>query len=171
MFFVKTSDALVATIHGVLRYAQNDEVKLSRLGGLCRECVGGFGDDDPCGEVSEEADTGQDDDQNGDDAYQVEVPAVVEREAGADSCDHAVLTRAGELAGALVGAACRGWRSGRDGGSAGWAEAGVGVYLLATLGTEHECLREDSILPYTDRKRLRFVTGKSIPSVEGLGSK
>jgi hypothetical protein len=39
------------------------------------------------------------------------------------------------------------------------------------LGTEHECLREDSILPYTDRKRLRFVTGKSIPSVEGLGSK
>jgi hypothetical protein len=36
VFFVKTSDALVATIHGVLRYAQNDEVKLSRLGALRR---------------------------------------------------------------------------------------------------------------------------------------
>jgi hypothetical protein len=141
------------------------------LGNLCREGVGGFGDDDPCGEVGEQADTGQDDDQNGDDAYQVEVPAVVGGEAGADSCDHAVLARAGELAGALVGAACRGWRSRRDGGSAGWAEAGVRVYLRAAFGTEHKCLREDSILPYTDRKRMRFATGKSMPSVERLGSK
>jgi hypothetical protein len=110
---------------------------LGGLGGFGGEGVLGFGDDDPEGEVDEHADACEENDEEGEDAGEVEVPAVVAGKAGADSGDHAILAGAGELAGAWVGCACLGWGCGRDGGSAGWAKAGVGIYLLAALRTEH----------------------------------
>jgi hypothetical protein len=97
----------------------------------------GFGDDDPEGEVDEHADACEENDEEGEDASEVKVPAVVVGEAGADSGDHAVLAGAGELAGAWVGDACLGWGCGGDGGAAGWTKTGVGIYLLAALRTEH----------------------------------
>ena len=108
---------------------------------LCWKGVGGFGDDDPEDEVGDGADAGEQGHERCDDADEVEVPAVVVGEAGADSGDHAVVARARELAGVRV-IARRGWRSGGDGGSAGRAEAGGWIDLFAALGTEHVGLRK-----------------------------
>ena len=66
----------------------------------------------------------------------VEVPAVVEGEAGANSGDHAILSRARELATGWVVA--RRWRrGGGDGRSAGWTETGGWFDLLAAFRAEH----------------------------------
>jgi hypothetical protein len=56
--------------------------------------VGGFGDDDPCDEVGDSADSGENNRERGDDANEVEVPAVVKGKASADSGNHAVVARA-----------------------------------------------------------------------------
>ncbi len=47
------------------------------LNALCREYEGFFGDDDPGGDVGQSADSGEDDQQGGDDADEVEVPAIL----------------------------------------------------------------------------------------------
>src|SRR5580698_2205113 len=67
------------------------------------ESVKGFGDDDPGGEISEGADAGHHDEENGNDADEVEVPSVVLGETGTDSGDHAAFAGAGELSGVLKG--------------------------------------------------------------------
>ena len=69
---------------------------------LCWEGVGGFGDDDPGDEIGDGADAGEEGDERSDDADEIEVPTVVEGEAGADSGDHAVVARAGELVGVRI---------------------------------------------------------------------
>lgn len=107
---------------------------------LCRKGVGGFGNDDPGYEVGDGADTSKESEERGDDANNVEVPAVVERETRADACNHAVLTGAGELAGVWIVAGGR-RRSGGDGSSAGGAVAGGRVDSITALGTEHGHLR------------------------------
>jgi hypothetical protein len=85
---------------------------------LCWKGIGGLGDDDPGDKISDGADPCEDDHERGDDADEVEVPAVVKSEAGADSGDHAVVAWAGELAGVGVRA---NWRRGScgDGSSTG----------------------------------------------------
>ena len=74
------------------------------LGGLCREGVGGFGDDDPRGDVGDCSDAGKDDHEGREDADEVEIPAVVDGETSADAGDHAVGARAGELGAGRIGA-------------------------------------------------------------------
>jgi hypothetical protein len=64
--------------------------------------VGCFGDDDPGDEVCDGSDAGEESDERSDDADDVEVPAVVESEAGADSGDHAVVAGARELGGVWI---------------------------------------------------------------------
>ena len=99
---------------------------------LCWEGVGGFRDDDPEDEIRDGSDAGEEGDERCDDADEVDVPTVVEGEAGADSGDHAVVARARELVGVRVRR--RGWwRSGGDSGSAGWAETGGWVDWFAAL--------------------------------------
>jgi hypothetical protein len=90
---------------------------------LCREGVGSFGDDDPQDEISDRTDAGEQGDERCDDADEGDVPTVMESEAGADSGDHAVVAWTCELVGVWI-RRWGWWRSGGDGGSASWAEAG-----------------------------------------------
>jgi hypothetical protein len=106
------------------------------LQSLDRECVGGFRDDDPGYEISYGAYAGEESEECGEDADKCEVPSIVLCEAGADSGDHSVIARAGELAGRGIGSGRRRGR-GREGGSAGGAEAGGWFELLAALGAVH----------------------------------
>ena len=106
--------------------------RLGTLDALCWKGVGGFGDDDPEDEIRDRADAGEQGHERCDDADDVEVPTVVESEAGADSGDHAVMARACELVGVRVDA-WWGRRGGGDGGSAGGAEAGRGVDWFAAF--------------------------------------
>jgi hypothetical protein len=110
------------------------------LGALCWKRVGGFGDDDPGGDVGDGADAGEDDHEGGEDADEVEIPTIVKGKACADSGDHAVVARAGELSCGRVTAHGR-WNS-RGGRSAGGTETGGRIDFIATLGTEHGRLRE-----------------------------
>ncbi len=63
---------------------------LANLGALCWKAVGFFRNDDPGDDIRDGADAGEYGYERGDDADDVEVPAVVESEARADSGDHAV---------------------------------------------------------------------------------
>jgi hypothetical protein len=114
---------------------------LANLGALCGKGVRSFGDDDPRDEVSDGSDAGEEGNECREETDEVEVPAVVEGEAGADSGDHAVVAGARELAGVWIVAWRRRRRRG-DSGSAGRAEAGGSVDLIAALRTEHERLRK-----------------------------
>jgi rhodanese-related sulfurtransferase len=107
---------------------------------LCWKSVRSFGDDDPEDEIRNGADAGEQSYERCDDADEVDVPTVVECEAGADSGDHAVVAWTRELVGVGVDAWWR-RRSGGDGGSAGGAEAGGWVDWFAALSTEHVGLR------------------------------
>jgi len=64
------------------------------LDGVGGKSVGLFGDDDPGDEVGDGADAGEAGDDGGEDADYGDVPAVLLREGGADSGDHAVVARA-----------------------------------------------------------------------------
>ena len=103
---------------------------------LCREGVRGFGDNDPCDEIGDGADAGEECEERGEDADKSDVPVVVLGETGADSGDDTIVARAGELTGDRRGSVWR-WRGRCDGGSTGCAEAGGWIDLLAALGTEH----------------------------------
>ena len=103
-----------------------------RLNALCGECVWFFGDDDPGDDVGQGADSGKNDEECGEDANKVEIPAIMKREACADSGDHAVGARAREFAGEMERI---GERSGYgiDAGSAGRTETGGWFQLLSAM--------------------------------------
>ena len=127
---------------------------------LCREGVGSFRDDDPEDEIGDRADAGEQSDERCDDSNQGEVPTVVEREAGADSCDHAVVAWTRELVGVgVVAWWWRRWRGGGDGGSAGGAEAGGWIDLFAALGTEHVGLRKLLFCHSEGLEEMQLVLG------------
>ena len=72
------------------------------LEALCGKGVGSLGDDDPGDEVRDGSDAGEEGQEGCEDSDEVEIPAVVDGEAGADSGDHAVVARARELAGVWI---------------------------------------------------------------------
>ena len=76
--------------------------RLGTLEALCWESVGGFGDDDPEDEIRDRADAGEQSHERRDDADDVDVPTVVESEAGADPGNHAVVAWPRELVGVWV---------------------------------------------------------------------
>jgi hypothetical protein len=127
--------------------------KVYLLESFCGEWVGGFGDDDPGYEIGYGAYAGEESEERGEDADEGEVPSVVLCEAGADSGDHSVIARAGELAGCWIGSGRRRGRGG-EGGSAGGAEAGGWFDLLAALSAVHDGV---SVTILFCHKKIRVV--------------
>lgn len=74
----------------------------ANLEALCRQSIGSFGNDDPGYEVRDSADAGKESEDRSDNTHDIEIPTVVEGEAGADSGDHAVVARTRELSGVWV---------------------------------------------------------------------
>jgi hypothetical protein len=100
------------------------------LNALCGECIWFFRNDDPGNDVSEGADSSKNDEECGEYANQIQIPAIVKGERSANSSDHAVATRTEELGGGCEGIGERS-RYRIDGSSAGRTETG-GRFQLFT---------------------------------------
>ena len=88
----------VAIDEGAGAGGRDSDFLLQNSEALCWKGVGRFRNDNPGDEVRDEADaTREERNEGGENADEVEVPTVVEREAGADSGNHSVVAWTGEL--------------------------------------------------------------------------
>ena len=126
------------------------------LNALRRKGVRLFRNDDPGNDVCQRTDSCENDEERGEDANEIQIPSIMKRKACADSRDHAVGTRARELAGGWEGVGKR-CGCGIDGGSAGRAETGGRFQLISTTSTEHGSSPETFYFDISAKRQFRAM--------------